>query len=299
MRDGRDRKARIRAAADRFRDSGASEHGGFRVVVTGKGGAGKTTLTAFFCRCAADDGMQVLAVDEDPQENLAFSLGLPPGRAAAIVPLAENAAYIQEKTGVPPASGWGGMIVLNPDVRDVVDRFGVRVDERLSLLVMGSVEQAATGCLCPENALLNGVIRYIHLREGEAIFLDTQAGVEHFGRALAEGFSQAVVVTEPTFNGVRVALHAAALARQSGIPHIHLVINKARAPSDEGKALRLIGPDHTFSTISIIPLDEAVLDCEPDVTPLIDADTPYARHARAVYEIVRRYGAEQETSAAD
>ncbi len=282
-----DRKARIRAAADRFRESGGTERGGFRVVVAGKGGVGKTTLTAFFAHLAARDGFRVLVVDEDPQQNLALLLGCPPEQAAAIIPLAENVQYIEEKTGARPGSGWGGMLALNPDVTDVVDRFGVRVDERLSLLVMGSVTRAASGCLCPENALLSGVIRYIRLRSGEGIFLDTQAGVEHFGRAVAEGFGQAIVVTEPTRNAVSVALHAAELSGQSGIGRLHLVVNKVRGAADEEKALRLVGRDHPFSTIFFIPHDEAVLEWEPDVTPLIDADTPYARAARAVYETVR------------
>ena len=76
---------------------------------------------------------------------------------------------------------------LNHDVSDVVERFGMKGPGGVNILVMGTVIQAATGCLSPENTLLDAVIRYINLRENEIILLDTQAGVEHFGQALARG----------------------------------------------------------------------------------------------------------------
>jgi CO dehydrogenase maturation factor len=70
------------------------------------------------------------------------------------------------------------------------------------------------------------VLNYLALRDGEAILLDTQAGVEHFGRALAKGFSQCLVVSDLSFNALSVARHAAELARQLGIARIHLVVNR-------------------------------------------------------------------------
>ena len=76
---------------------------------------------------------------------------------------------------------------LNPDVDDVVDRFGQRAPDGVRFLAMGTLSGAGGGCLCPENTLLARTIRAIGLRDGEAIVMDTQAGVEHFGRALARG----------------------------------------------------------------------------------------------------------------
>ena len=76
---------------------GTVKEEGFRVVITGKGGAGKTTITAILARLFARKGYKVLAVDEDPQMNLPFALGLPPEEASEIVPLSKNAGYIEEK----------------------------------------------------------------------------------------------------------------------------------------------------------------------------------------------------------
>ena len=256
----------IRRATRYFRTHRAPSRGdGMRIVIAGKGGVGKTTTCAILSSLFADGGMNVLAVDEDPQQNLAFSLGYPPELASEIVPLAQNAAYIEEKVGVRPGGGWGGVLRLNPQVADVVERFGITIDDHISLLVMGSVSAAAGGCLCPENALLGSVIRYIRLRRHEVILMDTQAGVEHFGRAMSDGFSQAVVVTEPSFNAYSVAEHSASLARELGIQHVHLVVNKVRSESDIRKIECFSGGGVHFTSVHYLPYNEEIIESEPDV----------------------------------
>ena len=249
----------------------------FRVVIAGKGGAGKTTLAALLARLFDAEGYGVLAVDEDPQQNLAFSLGYPAKKASEIVPISRNLDYIEEKVGARPGEGWGVMINLNPDVSDVVDRFGMKVDEKIDLLVMGSVVQAATGCLCPENALLDAIVRSIKLRDDEVILMDTQAGVEHFGRNLAEGFRNAVIMAEPSFNAIQVAVHSAELADQMGIQHIYLVVNKVRSREDVEKVSKLVGESNFFHSIYYLPFDDEVYINEPDVSPLVEMDSPYTR----------------------
>lgn len=243
----------------------------FRVVVTGKGGVGKTSLTALLARLLARDSWRVLALDADPQMNLPYALGLPAQRVRALTPLSQNPDYVEEKTGARPSSGWGLFFRLNPDVADVVERFGVTGPDGVRLLVMGNTVQPAAGCLCPENTLLAAVANTISLRRGEAILLDTQAGVEHFGRALAHGFRHAVVVTDPTFNGVQVALHAARLARDLGIPALHLVVNRVRGDRDEAHVREILAGEEAvaFTTMHLLPYDELLLQSEPDVGPLL------------------------------
>ncbi len=277
------REALFEAAEQIKRKAATTKDKGFRVVITGKGGAGKTTLTALLAKLLKREGLNVLAVDEDPQINLPYALGIPPEQE--IVPVSRNIDYVEEKTGARPGEAWGVMLTLNPDVSDVVDRFGLRTQDGINLLVMGSVVQAATGCLCPENALLDAIVRYISLREGEVILMDTQAGVEHFGRALAQGFSQAIIITEPSFNALQVALHSAKLAGELEIPHIYLAVNKVRTPQDREKIYRLGGERlRQFEEIFFLPYDERVLSTEPDVSPLIGTDSPYVKEAARIKE---------------
>jgi CO dehydrogenase maturation factor len=281
-----EQKQRMRAATAALKSMRQGPPDGFRVVVCGKGGVGKTTITALLARRLALRGKNVLAVDEDPQQNLAFSLGYPLEAAGDLVPLSRNFDYVEEKVGARPGEGWGLMLTLNPDVSDVVDRFGVHIDKGIDCLVMGSVVQAATGCLCPENALLDAVIRFIRLREDEAILLDTQAGVEHFGRALAEGFSQTLVVTEPGRNSLHVALHAARLAADLGIPHLHLAVNRTRNRADVKKVTDFLGDNHPFESVTFLPFDERVLDTEPAVSALLDRPSPFMEGIAAIEDIL-------------
>lgn len=272
---------RLFAAANYLQNRGRSANNGCRIVVTGKGGVGKTTTTALMAAIMARRDINVLAVDEDPQQNLAFSLGFPLEKAEELIPMSKNIAYIQEKTGARPGESWGTMLRINPDVSDVVRRFGMKISENINLLVIGSVIQAAAGCLCPENALLDSIVRYIRLREDEMVIMDTQAGVEHFGRALADGFRHAVIMTEPSFNSIQVALHSASLARELNIPEIHLLVNKCRSDSDREKVHSRMG-DTNFSSITYLPFEEDVLNMEPDVSGLIDKKTPYTEAVRSL-----------------
>ena len=169
--------------------------------------------------------------------------------------------------------GWGLFFRLNPDVADVVERFGVLAPDNVRLLVMGNTVQPAAGCLCPENTLLAAVANAVSLRRGEVILLDTQAGIEHFGRALAQGFRHAVVVTDPTFNGVQVALQAARLADALGIPAIHLVVNRVRGERDVDRVNEILAGEGvlSFTTQHWLPFEDAFGECEPDVGPLLGA----------------------------
>jgi CO dehydrogenase maturation factor len=250
-----------------------AHNGEFRVVITGKGGVGKTSLTALLSRLLSRQSYHVLALDSDPQMNLPYALGISRAAARALVPLSQNTDYVEETTGARPGAGWGLFFRLNPDVHDVVERFGVTGPDGVHVLVMGTIVQPAAGCLCPENSLLAAVADAVSLREGEAILMDTQAGVEHFGRALAKGFRHAAVVTDPTFNGVQVALHAARLARELGIASVHLVVNRVRSAADFDKVRRIIDEEGGFEFASehALPYDERLLEIEPAVGPLFEA----------------------------
>jgi CO dehydrogenase maturation factor len=264
--------------------------GGLRIVVTGKGGVGKTTISAALARRLARDNRRVLAVDADAQLNLAAALGMPRAEAESIVPLSANKDYIAEKTGARPGEGYGGLLRLNPDVDDVVDRFGRRAPDGVRFLAMGTLSAAGVGCLCPENTLLAETIRAISLRTGEAIVLDTQAGVEHFGRAIARGFDHAIVVTDPTYSGVGVALAAARLARELGIPAVHLVVNRFRGEVDRLRVRDDVDARGAaaFSSWTWIPDDELVLAAEPSVDFLFEV--PGEPFLAALEGLVARLG---------
>jgi len=227
--------------------------------------------------------------------NLPYAIGIPREDGDRIVPLAKNFDYVEEKTGARPGAGWGMMLRLNPDVADVVERFGVKGPGGVNVLVMGTIEQAAGGCLCPENTLLESVIRYINLRKGEVILMDTPAGVEHFVRTIAKGFDQALLVTDPTFNAVQVARHAALLTKELGIRSVYLVINRVRSENDIRKVQERMGDTmDLFSGQFYLPYDENLIACEPDIRPFLAGASPCIDRLRALQVRLENSGADPD-----
>ena len=255
---------------------------GIRILITGKGGVGKTTITALLAHLFAQEGFRVLAIDGDPQQNLAVTLGVPPEKAEQIIPVSKSVEYLREKIGAGPDISPGGLLTLNPDVSDVVDRFSIPVADNLRLLVMGGVKQAGSGCLCAEYTLLASILRHIRLLNDEVILLDTPAGLEHFGRAVADGFTCAVVVADPSYNALSVARESAALARQLGIGHILLVVNRAGSSADRDKAHERAGHLDEFSRVMLLSFAAEVIAAEPEVCPLLSTESDFMRAIKSL-----------------
>ncbi len=257
-------------------------HGKTRIVITGKGGVGKTTLAALLAHTFARKGKSVLAVDGDPQQNLGATLGLPPELADAIIPLSEEKDYIEEKIGGGP--GRGGFMVLNPGTTDVVDRFGVRAGNGIRLMVMGGVREAGSGCLCPEYTLLAAVFRNAASLPDDVVILDTPAGLEHFGRAVAQGFSLALIVADPSYNALSVARTLSRLAGQCGIKKSILIVNRADGSTDEKKIREMA--EGLFSGIVFIATDPCIPRHEPSVLPVIEQGCPVMETVERIAGIV-------------
>ena len=253
---------------------------GIRIVITGKGGVGKTTITALLAHLYAQEGFRVLTVDGDPQQNLAVTMGILPQDAERIVPVSQSTEYLREKTGAGPGISPGGLLTLNPDVSDVIDRFSVTVDNNLRLLVMGGVSQAGGGCLCPEYTLLAAIFRHMRLLPDEVVLLDTPAGMEHFGRAVADGFSCALIVADPSYNAISVAKESAGLAQQLGIQDIILVINKAGNQAEIDKIREKMGGFTVFSQMIFLPCDPEIIHLEPAVNRLLSRESTFINEMR-------------------
>jgi CO dehydrogenase maturation factor len=140
-----------------------------KVAVTGKGGVGKSTLAAALAQLLAGRGRSVLAVDADPDANLAASLGLPAAARERIVPLARQAELIAARTGAG-GGAYGAMFKLNPEVSDVADLFACR-HRGVALLVLGAVERGGGGCACPASVFLKSLVADLVLRRGETLIL--------------------------------------------------------------------------------------------------------------------------------
>ncbi len=199
---------------------------GIKVLVSGKGGCGKTTIAALLAIILSQRGYNVLALDTDSVPNLAQSLGVPYDVASKIVPLVKNEAFVEERTGAKPGEGWGVLFSLTPKVDDIADRYGIKIRDNLKLVVVGSIDVSKEGCMCPAIALARMFLLHVLLSSRDVVIVDSEAGAEVFGRGLAEKFDLNLCVAEPTVKSLVIAKKLVSLAKQLGVKKNFVVINK-------------------------------------------------------------------------
>jgi len=198
-----------------------------RIAISGKGGVGKTTLAAWIARLLVKEGQNVLAIDADPTNNLAPTLGFPPELYENIVPLKERSNLIEERVGAQ-----GGFFRLNPKVDDLLPQLAVEY-QGIKLIVMGTIKEAGGGCACPENTLLRAFIGHLLVEKGESVIVDMEAGLEHLGRRTVEAVDALLVVVEPSQNSIMVAKKIKELAEGLGLKKSFFVANKINSAEEE------------------------------------------------------------------
>ena len=236
-----------------------------KLAITGKGGVGKTTLTALLAQVNADAGHEVLAVDADPAPCLAGALGFPDDLRAMLHPIAEMNELIEERTGAKPGTV-GGFFTLNPRVDDIPERFSI-LHRGVRLLEMGSVDVGGSGCICPEAAMLKTLFTHLLFRKDDVLLLDMYAGVEHLGRATVDFVDAMLVVVEPTRRSLGTAAQIKKLANDIGLMRLWLVGNKVRN-NDEAAFLNSETPD--IPLLGLLPADLTVQEADRMGIPVYD-----------------------------
>jgi len=202
-----------------------------KIAITGKGGVGKTTLSALLSHLYAAEGKKVIAVDADPDANLASALGISSEAIKDLRPIAELTDLIEERTGAKPGAS-GGIFKINPKVDDIPEGFGHKFDNT-TLLIMGKSKFAASGCYCPEHALLRRLLKHLIIDRDEVVIIDMEAGIEHLTRGTTEGVDAFIVVVEPGQRSIQTAHTVKKLAEELGIKKVYVVGNKVRNEQDE------------------------------------------------------------------
>ncbi len=202
--------------------------GGVKIAITGKGGSGETTVAAGLLFLFADEERKAIALDCDPDMSLGIALDFPhPGK---ITPISEMKDLISERTG-SDLDKPSGYFKLNPKVDDIPQKFCPE-HNNIRLIVMGKVNKAAGGCLCPENTFIKQLISHLVVNQKDVVILDMVAGTEHLGRGTAASVDVFLIITEPTLLGVNTALHIKSLAKNLGIKKIFFIGNKITAQKD-------------------------------------------------------------------
>lgn len=241
---------------------------GLKIAVSGKGGVGKTTISALIARALTGKGKRVIAVDADPVTNLGASLGIPEDNWPT--PISELKDLIFKRTGAQPGT-FGGYFKMNPKVDDIPDRYAAENTGGVKLLVMGTVEKGGSGCVCPESVLLKNLIQHLLLSKDDAVIMDMEAGIEHLGRATSRAVDVLIVVVDAGARSHYAARKIRELAGDLGLSNIKIIGNRIRN-LEEKEALKKAMSDFEF--LGFLPEDENVREADRSSTmPYCDIDS--------------------------
>lgn len=235
-----------------------------KIATVGKGGSGKTTIAGSLVRIFAEEGRRILAIDGDPNPNLALTLGMSREDADRINYIPATVMRAGEKID--------GVVKMEPSLPldELMSQYGHKAIDNVDLIVMGKPAHgtAGSGCMCASHRAVRGLIAEL-TGYGEHTVTDMEAGLEHLKRGTARHVDMMLVVAEPYYRSLEAAQRTAELAEELGIPFVRVVANKVRSPDDQAAIEQFCG-QHNMTIIASVPYDEEMVEAE--------------RHGRSPYD---------------
>jgi CO dehydrogenase maturation factor len=252
---------------------------GVKIAIGGKGGVGKTTVCAGLAHLFAEDGFDVLAIDADPNANLASAFGVPCEQSPE--PLIKMKELIAERTGTTK-DAVGTYFKLNPKVGDLPQRYWLEAG-KVKLLVVGAITQAGAGCACPEGAFLKALLTHTILQRQEMVLVDLAAGVEFMGRASVQGIDALVMVVEPGGRSIETANNIAKMAKELGIRSVAAIANKITEDSETDVIKSQL---KDVSLLGGLRYSRFVKEADLKRTPVIGADAEFVKQLREAKKVL-------------
>jgi CO dehydrogenase maturation factor len=244
------------------------------IAVTGKGGTGKTVISALLIHFLSEQGKKLLAVDADPDSNLPDALGVNPRKTLGEI--REVFQVSRDDMGTMNKEQWLEGKIYSEAITET---------DSYDLLVMGRPE--GEGCYCFANNLLRGVLRKL-MRHYDVIVIDTEAGLEHFSRGTISNADYIVVVTDMSKKGLATAKRIKELSQELKInfKKIYLVGNRIMG----GTAVEIIkrfSDEEGIELLDLLPYDEKIvqLDMKGDPVTLID-NSEYSEKIKKIASIL-------------
>lgn len=234
-------------------------------------------LASLLSRVFTTAGYSVLAIDADPDANLAANLGFP--QPEEITPVSKLEDLIEERTGARPGQS-GSFFKLNPRVDDIPETYAVEHDG-IRLMVMGRIKRGGTGCYCAEGVLLQALLSHLLLQRDEVVIVDMEAGIEHLSRGTARAVDRLIIVVEPGRRSIETARRIRGLAEDIGVNNIAVVGNKIHNQSDREFITSSL-PDMAF--LGFIPYDQALVDADLANRPIHESSPQISARIDEIYQ---------------
>ena len=240
-----------------------------KIVVAGKGGAGKTTVSGTLARALAQSGRTVLALDADVNPMLGISLGVGIDETERLAGIRQA---LQE-----------GEVEHEPTVDGMVDSFGTDAPDGVRLVVASRRDKPDSGCPCC-GVTADRLLRELEA-DGRTVLGDLEAGVGVLSRMEAENVDLVLVVANPTAKSIEVARRAieTAVARGSRV----LIVANRVSGDEDVEAIRTGLGD---VDMVVIPEDPAIARADEEGLAPIDVDSS-APGVRALIGLSERLAA--------
>lgn len=198
-----------------------------KIIISGKGGSGKSTLVTLLGKEVRNKDEQILVVDAD-ESNL--SLGTMLGIETPTVSLIEylgGRIKITEKLLDSLKNNKNGVISIF-DKKLTLSNLPPECchwNDNIGLLCIGKIEHSMEGCACPMGAVARSFLNELVIEDNQWVLIDTEAGVEHFGRGILDGADLVLMVVDTSYESVLLAEKGKKLAEESG-KAFKVILNK-------------------------------------------------------------------------
>jgi len=226
------------AASERMREyirSTSEKRGGLikKIAVCGKGGVGKSTLSALLAKSAVSLGFRTLCIDTDdsnPSMHRRLGVGMEP---EPLLTLLERFSDTPKEVD----ASW----LTGDEIRfgDIPGQF-VTEKDGLSLMCSGKIDDPLTGCACSMSDLTRILMMNLLPGDNELVIADLEAGVESFGRGMEQGVDTVIIVIEPTLDSLEVAAKIQYMSEGLGIRRVRGILNKVPDRATEKVMLGLL-----------------------------------------------------------
>ncbi len=247
-----------------------------KVLICGKGGSGKSTVTALLAKAMQKRGKRVLLVDAD-ESNIGLYRMLGLDMPEALLDSLGGKKGLSDRTSGSGMSLSGPPRLFPEDLTiDRLPKDTVASKEGIRVLSVGKIHHFGEGCACPMGKLFRLLFSSLRLGHNDLVIVDTAAGVEHFGRRLDEQCDRILCVVDPSYESIMMVKRVEAFAGEAHLP-VSVVLNRLtpEAACNLEAALEntdIIGRLPDNRSIFANNLKGNPLDCEmPEIESVCDA----------------------------